>query len=785
MSGLSILLRILGAAFAFGLALLVTPLTNLVYIDAIIWLFCLSFAVLLPFGVLVIEKLKEEAKLLNIVSGAFIVAVLGIVVWTNIAHTQAGNIRETPVGPAATKTPTPTPTPTPPLGIDYDENNNGLIDITNVAQLQALRYDLFPTGTHRPTDRIAYEMAYPTPAPQMGCPTATGCIGYELRRDVNILGLAWVPIGPNPANPFEGRLEGNGFAIQDFVHDDATADSVGLFAYLGDNAIIENIKFTDSVVRGVNKVGTLAGQAGAARINQVEVVTESGVDAVTGRDRVGGLIGVTNGTRIKNVKYQGIVNSIGTPANRPYVGLLVGENISQYSTFENGICIGYAQYTYGSRGLTYVNGCLGRQGTSTVSITSLYYDSTRTAARVAQFGTNGRGPSSSQGVGQTTSALQTPVDYTDIYAGWGSRSGVGTGTGDEWDFGTATEYPELLEGRLPPLTPPTIPTPVPTPTPTPTPSPTPMAVDYDADNDRLIDVRNAAQLQAIRYDLFPNEIHVTPSDPAYATAFPNAMSDMGCPSTFCIGYELLNDISLRGVTWTPIGATSAAPFKGFLQGNGHTISMFSVSSSATSVGFFGYLNDAIVRNVKFTGVNVSGGDYVGTLVGRATSTQIDQVEAAGTVSGRFVDITAYIGGLVGSISQGQMTNVKFDGDVTTPPGLPSELTGRSYAGGLVGVNYSGVTSFTNGLCLGTHRAQQRNNSYYGGCIAVNSVGASVSSVYYDSTDVANQIATDRLTPRDPSSGTNGTGQTTTALRTPVNYTGVYACLLYTSPSPRD
>ena len=170
-------------------------------------------------------------------------------------------------------------------------------------------------------------------------------------------------------------------------------------------------------------------------------VTESGVDAVTGRDRVGGLIGVTNGTRIKNVKYQGIVNSIGTPVNVPYVGMLVGENINDYTEFNYGICIGYAQFVRSGR--TFIRGCLGKNSVSSVSVATLYFDSTRTDARVAQFGSNARGPSSSQGIGKTTAELQTPVNYTGDFAAWGVRSGVGTGSGDYWDFGTSTQYPGL------------------------------------------------------------------------------------------------------------------------------------------------------------------------------------------------------------------------------------------------------------------------------------------------------------------------------------------------------
>ena len=69
--------------------------------------------------------------------------------------------------------------------------------------------------------------------------------------------------------------------------------------------------------------------------------------------------------------------------------------------------------------------------------------------------------------------------------------------------------------------------------------------DYDDDNDGLIEVRNLAQLDAIRYDLNGDGMRgsVSASDWArYTAAFPNAMSGMGCPQTGCIGYELRNSL---------------------------------------------------------------------------------------------------------------------------------------------------------------------------------------------------------------------------------------------------
>ena len=61
---------------------------------------------------------------------------------------------------------------------------------------------------------------------------------------------------------------------------------------------------------------------------------------------------------------------------------------------------------------------------------------------------------------------------------------------------------------------------------------TEFVMDYDADDDGLIEVANLAQLNAIRWDLDGDGVA---SDAGYATAFPDAPAGMGCPTTGCTG----------------------------------------------------------------------------------------------------------------------------------------------------------------------------------------------------------------------------------------------------------
>ncbi len=102
------------------------------------------------------------------------------------------------------------------------------------------------------------------------------------------------------------------------------------------------------------------------------------------------------------------------------------------------------------------------------------------------------------------------------------------------------------------------------------------SVDYDVNDNNLIDVRTSTQLQAITHDL-TGAGNAAPA--AYSTAFPDAVPGMGCPGT-CTGYELLNDVDLSGRAWNPIGGGPPVwddnlpdenRYNTVFEGNGHVI----------------------------------------------------------------------------------------------------------------------------------------------------------------------------------------------------------------------
>ena len=70
-------------------------------------------------------------------------------------------------------------------------------------------------------------------------------------------------------------------------------------------------------------------------------------------------------------------------------------------------------------------------------------------------------------------------------------------------------------------------------------------IDYDADDDGLIEIEWLEQLDAIRWDLDGDGFADDGGNAErYFAAFPNAAEYMGCPD-HCHGYELARDLDFK------------------------------------------------------------------------------------------------------------------------------------------------------------------------------------------------------------------------------------------------
>ena len=228
--------------------------------------------------------------------------------------------------------------------------------------------------------------------------------------------------------------------------------------------------------------------------------------------------------------------------------------------------------------------------------------------------------------------------------------------------------------------------------------------DYDSDDDRLVEIRTLAQLDAMRHNVDGGVISDDPA--AYALAFPAPIDHMGCGIEGCDGYELEEDLDFDtngngmadsgdtywngGAGWTPIGTQvffSIDTFNTTFEGNDHDIANLFISGGS-HLGLFGGLGgSAIVSNLSLTNVDVTGDDGVGGLVG-ANQGKVIYTSTTGRVAGGDA-----VGGLAGqnrgvitrSSSSASATQTTPADNVHTPFLLPG-------VGGLVGDNFRGQVS---------------------------------------------------------------------------------------------
>ena len=329
---------------------------------------------------------------------------------------------------------------------DYDSDNDGYIDVANHAQLNAIRYDLDGNGDPTSAGATAYNTAFPNrvtaASGRMGCPTAGGCTGYELTASIDLdtdgdgaadsddtywnSGAGWDPIGDTTISRYTSRFRGNGHTINNLFINRNSTDYVGLFSSFSGSTHIETLGITNANVTGDDNVGILAG----TRKGTIVACYTTG--KVQGGTNVGGLVGASQEATISTSYSTAYVNGSA------YAGGLVGQLWS--GSITNSYSTGRVARSSGTA--TTIGGLIGGVILSP-TVTASYYD-TSTSGCVTG-GSDGCTTSAggSGAVGKTTRQLQTPTDYTSIYANWNTNLDGVTGNDDPWTFGNKMQYPML------------------------------------------------------------------------------------------------------------------------------------------------------------------------------------------------------------------------------------------------------------------------------------------------------------------------------------------------------
>ena len=620
--------------------------------------------------------------------------------------------------------------------VDYDTDDDGLIEVSGHAQLAAIEYDLNADGAPiAGAGSTAYNTAFPNrdsnTATLMGCPSGA-CVGYELTADINLTTYAnWNPIG-DQTNRYTGRFNGNGFTVSNMTIT-GTGHRIGLFATISSAARIESVGVIDASVTSTNATG----YAGALVGDSAGVIVACwSTGSVTATNYVGGLVGSSSNS---------ITSSYSTAAvtGVARVGGLLGTKAAAGSITDS---YSTGTVTRSSGTATTIGGLVGESTSGTGAVTTSYYDSTTSGCVSA--GSNGC-TTSAAGTTQTTSALQTPVGYTGIYSTWNANIDSVAGNDDPWYFGTTSQYPILKYGKT----------------------------DYDLDNDRLIDISTHAQLNAVRWDVDGNGDPVSGNASDYNTAFPlrvtGAAGRMGCPSAGCNGYELTADIDLdtngdgshtstdtyynSGAGWTPIGDDGSNRYAATFKGNGYVVDNLFINrtSNNNNLGLFASVhNDGRIESLGVTNASVSTGTAVGNYNGILAGNNYGEIVACYTTGS--ITSRNFVGGLAGFSNAAANTTATITSSYST-----ASVTADSASqnvGGLVGRVNQGVgatSTIVNSYSTGAV------SSGGGGLVGSNNGGSATASYWDNETSGRTTSAL-------------GTGQTTSALQTPTGYSGIYS-----------
>ncbi|MBN1766640.1 MAG: hypothetical protein JW860_15400 [Sedimentisphaerales bacterium] len=548
--------------------------------------------------------------------------------------------------------------------------------------------------------------------------------GQDGRPMFNIIG--------NTITKFTGKFNGDGHVISNFIYHAAGTNFVALFGYV-DNGELINLGISNANINTEtgNLVATLAGLFNGTISNCYAI------GSLTGNDTVGGLVGYNWYGSISNCY------ALGCVTGNDWVGGLVGKN--------DGGNIEYS-FTAASVSGTHITGGLVGYDDHSGIYTNCFWNQEINPT----LNPIGNWEDPNHIFGESTVNMQTQTTYTN--AGWDFISEWINGPSDDWGFSGESSYP-VLWWQLDPL--PNLPS---------------FSGGAGTENDPYL-IADANDLNQIGHNYRLMNKH----------------------------FRLLNHIDLNEVNFF-IMANPAFGFSGNFDGNGYTIENLNVipadshyiglfrkvnqqgkihklglinvnidSDTSNFVGALAGHNSGIIDNSYISG-SITGGDYVGALVGYNNAGIIQNCSAQGVLTGYgpVGGITGYsrnatisncytfntingidsnVGGLIGDSSNDFIHNCHTDGTcggnwkvgglvgqstdntVITNCTSTGNISGNWYVGGLIG--YNSLSNISNSSASGDNLG---SGNYIGGLIGMNHCGL-VSSCY--ATGTVGSVATDQ------------------------------------------
>ena len=433
----------------------------------------------------------------------------------------------------------------------------------------------------------------------------------------------------------------------------------GITANNRSKATISNSYSTGAITANGQAGGLVGYNFSTAQINNsyaTGTVTNPGI-AVSGGIATGGLVGDNRGA-IANSYATGAVN--GNLA----VGGVVG-TMSMAGTLTN---------VYSSGAVALVNGGMGTVGgvvgtmSGTSSVNSGYFNATLNPAQMTGVGLNNS--SNSQPITSVIGLSSAQMQVASNFANFAFTTDTGV-AGNNWVMvntdGTLNGAGNKTGATWPML-----------------------SAEYSTN------IYSSHQLQLMAMNLAGNY---------------TLKQDINAASTGTTG-DVWN-----GATFVPLGASTATPFTGTLNGAGHVISGLVINRPGTNVaGLFGATSGtAIVRDIGLEGGSITGKDATGALVGSNLGLVSGSYSTASVTGGSQVGGLVGLNGIEGG-TPGIVTNSYASGAVT----------GTGIIGGLVGENSGTLTNhYASGTVTGGSSA--------GGLAGSNSSTATVTGNFWDST----------------------------------------------------
>ena len=623
--------------------------------------------------------------------------------------------------------------------VDYDTDDDNLIEVSTRAQWAAINHDVDTDGVPTNAGETAWQTAFPNAMSGNGC--ASTCNGYELARHLNFSGQTFTPIGSSTVGQgFAGTFEGNGFQIQNATLNSGT--NLGVFLRTETTATIRGLgviepNFSNSATSTV--AGIVAVHNG--KLIGSYVIGHRNLSGFT----TGGLVGFAYADSTIAHSYARVNLAAGTRPGQLNLGGIIGYAHTMPT------CI--SSYFHGNMSGTPNLGPIGGAGVVFGGQNGQGVDNTGcTGAGNVRGTVTGSIANMRAALSYSNPASNNP------FSTWNQTDEDGnTASVDYWDFVDAYNTPVLKAfGHQRDR----------------------QAFDYDLDDDGLIDVRTAAQWIAMGADRDGNGFPET-NHGGHGGAFQAAMYSMGCQLTdhdndpdtpdqpTCKGYELLNDIDFQNVTYYGVPTTTSSgtslnngqpSFTGIVKGNGYRVvnidyPQTSRHSNGRGVGVFGQIANrleglGVWNPYVYTSKNL-GGVVAGSVSGKIIGTYVYKY-------GRIIQDADQSGGLVGEVHGGGVVENSF------VRGQVGAQEGKQY-GGLIGFMQSASTCknsyFSGNFGVRTNLANLIAHSH----AVPPGLGFTYSNCYGDTTTA----------PGVHSRGTGG-GQTFATMASTDDYTGIYA-----------